>query len=506
MKTNTIFLIVLVLTSVCWAKYSGGTGEPNDPYRIATPNDLNSIGLHTEDMNKCFLMTSDINMIGFTGDQFNSIGTNSEFRGVFDGNNHTIYNFTSVGDFAGLFIWVDDVNAQIERVTMVNPYVSTGVAGAIIRELYNGKITNCHVIGGTIQGTMSAGGLCGFADGEYIEIIGCTSSADISSYENAGGLAGRFYGTIRNCLASGDVNGSFEVGGLVGKNRGTVTDCSATGDVNSDDSIVGGLIGSCGDTTNVERCYASGDVNGVVVVGGLIGDFDGGRVISCGASGDVTGGDSDVGGLVGVLFEGTIEDCYATGNVSGVYGIGGLVAATGSGVEISRSFSTGDVSGTGVVIGGLIGGASASISNCYSLSYVTGGDEDGVGGLCGDTYQGVITNCFFAGYVDSNGLTGAVAGGSYNDEYIGCFWDQTNNPDVNGIGEGSDPNVIGLPTEQMQHRGTFVDAGWDMVSVWDIGENQTYPFLRTHLPSDINKDGDTNLYDLAILALNWLEE
>ena len=69
-----------------------------------------------------------------------------------------------------------------------------------------------------------------------------------------------------------------------------------------------------------------------------------------------------------------------------------------------------------------------------------------------------------------------------------------------------DPNVIGKSTAEMQMRSTFADAGWDMVNVWDIGENQTYPFLRTHLPGDINKDDETNFYDLAIVAENWLKE
>jgi hypothetical protein len=58
----------------------------------------------------------------------------------------------------------------------------------------------------------------------------------------------------------------------------------------------------------------------------------------------------------------------------------------------------------------------------------------------------------------------------------------------------------------MHTRETFSNAGWDMVNVWDIGEGQTYPFLRTHLPSDINKDNETNSLDLAIQAAQWLSE
>jgi hypothetical protein len=45
-----------------------------------------------------------------------------------------------------------------------------------------------------------------------------------------------------------------------------------------------------------------------------------------------------------------------------------------------------------------------------------------------------------------------------------------------------------------------------MVNIWDIGENQTYPFLRTHLPGDITKDEQINFCDLGILADNCLKE
>ena len=91
-------------------------------------------------------------------------------------------------------------------------------------------------------------------------------------------------------------------------------------------------------------------------------------------------------------------------------------------------------------------------------------------------------------------------------DYSKCFWDSEINLGLQGFSYGNDPNVLGLTTAQMQQRSTFTDAGWDMVNVWDIGENQTYPFLRTHLPSDINEDEETDFLDLAILAVHWLEE
>jgi len=73
-------------------------------------------------------------------------------------------------------------------------------------------------------------------------------------------------------------------------------------------------------------------------------------------------------------------------------------------------------------------------------------------------------------------------------------------------GQTTSDGGTGKSTVEMKTLSTFTSAGWDTINVWDIGENQTYPFLRTHQPSDIDKDDETNLFDLAILAQNWLEE
>jgi hypothetical protein len=44
------------------------------------------------------------------------------------------------------------------------------------------------------------------------------------------------------------------------------------------------------------------------------------------------------------------------------------------------------------------------------------------------------------------------------------------------------------------------------VEIWNIGENQTYPYLRVYLAGDINKDGIVNFKDFAFVALQWMEE
>jgi len=55
---------VLLLTGVsaATAKYSGGTGEPNDPYQIATAVDLIALGEDPNDYDKHFILTADIDL------------------------------------------------------------------------------------------------------------------------------------------------------------------------------------------------------------------------------------------------------------------------------------------------------------------------------------------------------------------------------------------------------------------------------------------------------------
>ena len=87
------------------AKYSGGTGEPNAPYQIATAADLIALGEDPNDYDKHFVLTSDIdlnpNLPGRRIFDKAVIAPDTEpaqynlngpaFTGVFDGNGHKIF-------------------------------------------------------------------------------------------------------------------------------------------------------------------------------------------------------------------------------------------------------------------------------------------------------------------------------------------------------------------------------------------------------------------------------
>jgi hypothetical protein len=91
-----------------------------------------------------------------------------------------------------------------------------------------------------------------------------------------------------------------------------------------------------------------------------------------------------------------------------------------------------------------------------------------------------------------------LVGGSMRGGITSSFWDmETSGQTVSGGG-------VGKTTVEMQTASTFLEAGWDFINIWGIGENQTYPYLRKYSAADINQDEIVNFPDLAILAENWL--
>jgi len=167
MIRKAIVLILLGafgLTGTVWAgTYSGGTGEPNNPYRIETPNDLNDIGNHVEDYNKCFVLVNDINLADYSGAQFNIIGhffdtsNYKAFTGVFDGNGHTIWNFTYNNTdmaYVGIFRLVEG-NARIENLSLRNVDVDvvgdTWDVGSLVGWMHLATIVGCDVEKGRVS-------------------------------------------------------------------------------------------------------------------------------------------------------------------------------------------------------------------------------------------------------------------------------------------------------------------------------------------------------------------
>ncbi|MHC4265050.1 MAG: GLUG motif-containing protein [Planctomycetota bacterium] len=256
---------------------------------------------------------------------------------------------------------------------------------------------------------------------------------------------------------------------------------------------VGGLFGiiSNGEVKNLN--FVDPNVTGHSATGTLAGAIENGTVTNCHVKGGSIAGYAYTGGMVGWNIEGTLSKCSVRTSVT-VLCLPYISCGTG--------------------IGGLVGINLGTIRNCYAAGSIRG--DERVGGLVGTSDLGdgppphpfsSISNCYFTGVVDGNDFTGALVGyASDNTSHTSCFWDADLNPDVNGVGNASDPNVVGLPTAEMMKEGTFTDAGWDFVEVWGIGEGQTFPYLREYAGYDLDGNKRTDAEDLAIMVGNWLKE
>jgi hypothetical protein len=267
-------------------------------------------------------------------------------------------------------------------------------------------------------------GLFGVNTGSISNVV--LSGGSVSGYQNVGSLVGVNYGgTVFNATTSTAVSGhnsggySNNVGGLVGLNQSTTsaaliqysTSSSAVSGVNS----VGGLVGSMDSGTAFDA-----------------------KIYQSSSSSNVTGAGISVGGLVGGSYSsGTatslVDKSFATGSVNGLYIVGGLIGsveAVGAASSVTNSYSTGSVTSTstsksnqdpqlGGATGGLVGwlhgegSATALINNSYSSSNVTG--PTNIGGLVGTILvkdgTATVSNSNASGSVGSPTTTGLNFGG-----------------------------------------------------------------------------------------------
>ncbi|MDD5064807.1 MAG: GLUG motif-containing protein [Phycisphaerae bacterium] len=460
----------LVLSSICFG-YSGGSGTEEDPYQIATAEDMNQIGLNYQDWDKHFKLTADINLSAYTGTQFSRIGTDDKhaFSGVFDGNRHTISNFTYTaesGDYIGIFGNVSNTG-KIENVSLVDVNITGhNYVGGLVG-INNGSISNCYSTGTVSGGSNSwiVGGLVGYNQGTIANCHSTGTVSDSSYSDMLGGLVGYNKGTIDNCNAKGDVSGGYNsvcLGGLVGWNEGGIRNCNSTATVTSD-----------------------GDYS--YYLGGLVGYTYGGGIRECSSTGNVTGGDYSyyLGGLIGgnerAVF---IMYCYSTGNVRGGYEsdyVGGLVGENANDSYVIDCYATGEVAGD-YDVGGLVGiNDNSYIEECYSSGSVSG-------------------------YMYVGGLLGWNNGGTTTDS----FWD------IETSGQSWSAGGTGKTTAEMKLKSTFTAANWSFAGdtanstdyVWRMCiDGVNYPLLWWQFNmADFTCPDGVSFIDFAILANVWLSD
>ncbi|WP_419837984.1 hypothetical protein [Candidatus Poriferisodalis sp.] len=183
------------------------------------------------------------------------------------------------------------------------------------------------------------------------------------------------------------VRGNQRVGALAGVvERARVSGAWSDVDVTGAGTNVGGLVGSNWRYGFVVESYATGDVSGEKLVGGLIGMLNWSGVAASYATGDVTTWNGAAGGLAGYWVDGRIRATYATGSVTlngALRKSNGLVRSRGGGLvglaslcgrqpwpRMRANYSVGRVSGPqGGRYEGLTGGCAGTPLRAVAASY-----------------------------------------------------------------------------------------------------------------------------------------
>lgn len=206
--------------------------------------------------NTYFKLTSDLDMGASEGHTFTMIGTfdkyfdsdamqnvdgSKYFKGILDGDYHTIDNLK-----------IEYVNEELGGTGLF----ACTTNGTVIRNLIIGANS-------TVKGGITSGMFVGQMNGGLIE--NCQNKGTLDANMYTGGIVGVMEGgTVKCCVNNGNLKGATELGGIVGQGaaNGNVEYCYNTGEITCIGFGGGGIGGALYDTFKIENCYSTGAVSG----------------------------------------------------------------------------------------------------------------------------------------------------------------------------------------------------------------------------------------------------
>lgn len=319
--------------------YAGGTGTADDPYQIATPEQLaklaadtnSAVGGRVPEGTDYFRLTADIDLSGKLWTPIGAhMGGNSmaAFYGHFDGNGKAISNMT--------------VDMRGRAVSEITP---SGLFGAIVANHTDYTVQNLTISGAKVYAFETK-------DASLDDYV--NSAGVLAAYIAAGG-GGNGCPIIKNCKVSDSlVKGIEKVGGLFGDvSYAQISDCSISGTEVTGNGWTGGFVGY-GFLCEINNgSVEDGTVNGTWSTGGFAGVISGGTVENCTVSGEVAATDWRCGGFVGYMeqFDNglAMKNCSTTAtvksniNFDGEPRVGGFAGEINSVTEISDCKALGEV-------------------------------------------------------------------------------------------------------------------------------------------------------------------
>lgn len=376
--------------------------------------------------------------------EWTPIGTeNTDFKGNFDGENHTINNLY-INTTESLQALFRANRGTIKNITVKGEVTANGdsVAGICARNY--GTIENAtnyaKVYNKTTDQAKTAG-ITALVSGNKASVIKCTNYGEVSSdFAHAGGIVGHAESedfVIDSCYNYGKVTATQQTGGIIAsiKVQGTIQNCINEGEITSTTGTgVGGILG----------VYYTGTTKPVIIK-------------KCINKGKVQAKMNAAGGIVGDAWNMDISECKNIGEIIAACNCGGIIGSMGQNDaqicvgKIEKCANSGYIHTTGneavPTCGGIMGaiqrGDSVNINNCYntgeiaSTSYTTGYTNHAVGGILGTVYdnatatttksKATITNSYNTGNIKnsySSSNAGQIIGKDYcnNRSLTKCYY------------------------------------------------------------------------------------
>ena len=400
-----------------------GTGTETDPFLIDEAEDLVYLASLVNDGNsfdgKYLKVVADIDMSAET--EWTPIGTfyspdqdlgpipvsdvELPFRGVFDGDNHTItlpsvdYQNWEKEESFGLFGLVSGENAVIKNLKIGGKInVSSSSAGLLAGILSGGAtVENCQTTEESVVKGLEIGGFFGRVRGSS-NLIKCTNYAevvttsDVSGSGKAGGIASCIYYPentdsvshfVIECQNFGNVTGVDYTGGIAGIAAGTEFRSCANGSstespvISASKTTIGGIAGRGIDNSVFNSCLNYGTI-----------EID-----------DASVSAESIGGITGYL-AGIVDGCQNLGKIvvktdatdlTKISTIGGIVGSTWPDSQILNSENHSPLDSwpqTVIVesVGGIAGYGSKGnleIAGCNNYGKIEG--ANGIAGILGGT-------------------------------------------------------------------------------------------------------------------------
>lgn len=339
--------------------FAGGAGTKEEPYQIATAEQLaklsNDVADGTSYEGMYFKLESNIDLSAHIWSPIGvyrwlSSGTteSAPFRGFFDGNHCTISGLyvdeRTTLNAAGLFGYIsqisDEAEVGVNNLTIEDAVIYSNEEGLYRNEAgilaafaltnpgqniyFDGITVSGQIITESTNNRNKVGGMVG--DAYRCIFTDChVTDMTITGAGNCGGFVGNaISGSFENCSASGTISGSGAIGGFVGYSKPATnsdaapsfSQCTADVAVTGYSWQLGGFVGSSLESS-FENCAAYGDVTSTMNLkgyppktGGFAGENDGADILQCHAAGTVSAVSEEgpAGGFVGSATSGTITD------------------------------------------------------------------------------------------------------------------------------------------------------------------------------------------------------